>query len=285
MYCIEVNDVTYTYPLEELPSIQSVSLKLEKGKVYALMGANGSGKTTLCNIIRGFIPDFFQGEMKGEVLLYGVPVQEYTLGELAKKIGYVFQNPFNQITGARDNVYEEIAYGLEKAGISVPEMKEKIERVMKMTNIEMLKEKNPFELSGGEQQRVAFASSLVLEPDIFVIDEPTSQLDPKESKRIFEIISKLKSMNKTIVLVEQKSELIAEYADEVIIMNEGKVITKGEKHEVLFNQELIRYGVALPQAVLLAHELKCRGISFNENCITRSEVEKQLREGKKNGNY
>lgn len=285
MYCIEINDVTYNYPLEELPSIQNVSFKLEEGKVYALMGANGSGKTTLCNIIRGFIPDFFQGEMKGEVLLYGVPMQEYTLGELSKKIGYVFQNPFNQITGARDNVYEEIAYGLEKAGASVAEMKQKIDYVMKMTNIEMLKEKNPFELSGGEQQRVAFASALVLEPDIFVIDEPTSQLDPKESKRIFEIISKLKSMNKTIVLVEQKSELIAEYADEVIVMHEGRVIAKGEKHDVLFEQELMRYGVALPQAVLLAHELRCRGMVFNEKCITRSEVEKQLREGEKNGNY
>lgn len=284
MHCIELKDVTYTYPLAEEPGVKHVNMQLEHGKVYALMGANGSGKTTLCNIIRGFIPDFFSGELNGEVLLEGIPLKDYAMGELAKKIGYVFQNPFNQITGARDNVYEEIAYGLEKFGVPVEEMKKRVEHVMEMTNITALKEKNPFELSGGQQQRVAFASVLVLEPDIFVIDEPTSQLDPRESERIFEIIEKLKKMGKTIVLVEHKSELIAEYADEVIVLSEGEVLTSGEKHEVLFELSLEEHGIVLPQAVLLSHELEQRGVKLNKKCITGAEIEEQLRGVRENGN-
>lgn len=285
MNCLELTDITYTYPLMKTPSIQGVNLQLESGKVYALMGENGSGKTTLCNVIRGFIPDFFKGKLEGEVRLEGVPLQEYTTGELAKKIGYLFQNPFNQITGARDNVYEEIAYGLENFGVPVELMKKKIDQVLKMTNLTELKEKNPFELSGGQQQRVAFASVLVLEPDIFVIDEPTSQLDPVESERIFEIILKLKKMGKTILLVEHKSELLAEYADEVIVLSEGKVILAGEKHEVLFDKSLMEQGISLPQAVLLSQELERRGIKLKRKCITRKELEEQLQKEKKHGGY
>ena len=285
MYCIELKEVTYTYPLAETPSIRRVSLGLEKGKVYALMGANGSGKTTLCNIIRGFIPDFFLGELEGEVLLEGKPLEEYEAGELAKRIGYVFQNPFNQITGARENVYEEIAYGLENFGVPAGEMKRKIEWVMEMTNIKDLKSKNPFELSGGQQQRVAFASVLVLDPDIFVIDEPTSQLDPMESERVFEIIRKLKEMGKTILLVEHKSELLAEYADEVILLAEGEVAAKGEKHEVLFEKPLEMFGIIPPQSVVLTKELEKRDINLEHKCITGKEMRQELQRRSENGNH
>ena len=149
---IELKNVTYTYPLAKESSIKEVTFSLKKGKFYAVVGANGSGKTTLCNIIRGFIPGFFQGELEGEVLLEGKSLQEYTMGELAPKIGYVFQNPFNQITGARDNVYEEIAYGLENLGVNVNVIKDKVQKVMELTNTAYLAKKNPFELSGGQQQ-------------------------------------------------------------------------------------------------------------------------------------
>ena len=112
-----------------------------KGKFYAILGANGSGKTTLCNIIRGFIPNFFQGEMKGKVIIDGKNLEEYEMGEIASKIGYVFQNPFNQITGARDTVYGEIAYGLENFGVPVAEIKTRVEKIMEITNTTYLQEK------------------------------------------------------------------------------------------------------------------------------------------------
>lgn len=275
---IELKNVTYTYPLADEPCIRDVSLSIEKGKFYAIIGANGSGKTTLCNIIRGFIPGFYQGELEGTVQLDGKSLDEYTLGELAPKIGYVFQNPFNQITGARDNVYEEIAYGLENLGEDIETIRKKVEDVMELTNTAYLAEKNPFELSGGQQQRVALASVLALEPDIFVIDEPTSQLDPKETERVFDIIAKLKEMGKTIILVEHKIELIAEYAQEIIALDKGRIIRVGEKHEVLSDMSLLEKGIDLPQTVLLIEELKSRGITVPEKLITGQEMEAKLRQ-------
>lgn len=141
MAYIDIQNVTYTYPLTKTPSIADVNLSFERGKFYAILGANGSGKTTLCNIIRGFIPNFFQGEMKGKVIIDGKNLEEYEMGEIASKIGYVFQNPFNQITGARDTVYGEIAYGLENFGVPVEEIKTRVEKIMEITNTTYLQEK------------------------------------------------------------------------------------------------------------------------------------------------
>ena len=282
MAYIDIQNVTYTYPLTKTPSIADVNLSFERGKFYAILGANGSGKTTLCNIIRGFIPNFFQGEMKGKVIIDGKNLEEYEMGEIASKIGYVFQNPFNQITGARDTVYGEIAYGLENFGVPVAEIKTRVEKIMEITNTTYLQEKNPFELSGGQQQRVALASVLVLEPDILVIDEPTSQLDPQETERVFEIIKTMKKMGKTIILVEHKMELVAEYCDEVVVLHQGKVIRHGDKHDVLSEIELEKFGVMLPLTVYLANELKKHGVRMKDNIITSDEMADQLQKiGKK----
>ena len=273
---IELKNVTYTYPLAEEPSVRDISAVMERGKFYPILGANGSGKTTLCNILRGFIPNFYQGEMSGEVIFDGKNLQEYEMGELASKIGYVFQNPFNQITGARDTVYGEIAYGLENFGVPVPEIRDRVDQIMELTNITYLRDKNPFELSGGQQQRVAFASVLVLEPDMFVIDEPTSQLDPRETERVFDIILKMKEMGKTIVLVEHKMELVAQYSDEVLVLEDGRLIRAGEKHEILSETGLQEHGVMLPQTVLLAEKMRNSGLKIKDGIITEDEMREQL---------
>lgn len=286
---IELKNVTYTYPLANVPSISNISFTLERGKFYTILGANGSGKTTLCNILRGFIPNFYQGEMKGQVLLDGKNLSEYEMGDLAPMIGYVFQNPFNQITGARDTVYGEIAYGLENFGVPVPEMRERVDKVMELTNTAYLKDKNPFELSGGQQQRVALASVLVLEPDVFVIDEPTSQLDPKETERVFDIIRKMKDMGKTIILVEHKIELVAEYSDDILVLENGRLLRFGEKHEILSETGLQQHGVMLPQSVILAEKLRACGMSIEKNMVTEDEMIEQLgniiSEEKPHGNH
>lgn len=276
MAYLELKNISYTYPLADEPSIKNVNLILEKGKVYAILGANGSGKTTLCNIIRRFAPDFFKGELEGEILLEKKALDEYSLGELSYKMGYVFQNPFNQISGARDNVFEEIAYGLENFGVEIEEIKKRVEEIMVLTNTDFLRDKNPFELSGGQQQRVAFASVLVLNPDILIIDEPTSQLDPKETERVFDIISQLKEMEKTILLVEHKSDLLAEYADEVIVLHNGQIIRQGEKHEIMSDLSLQEFGIQLPLASILAKRLKENGVPISGECVTIEEVKRQL---------
>ena len=228
MAYIDIQNVTYTYPLTKTPSIADVNLSFERGKFYAILGANGSGKTTLCNIIRGFIPNFFQGEMKGKVIIDGKNLEEYEMGEIASKIGYVFQNPFNQITGARDTVYGEIAYGLENFGVPVEEIKTRVEKIMEITNTTYLQEKNPFELSGGQQQRVAIARALVSDAPIILADEPTGNLDSVTAREIINILKTLAKDRDKCVIVVTHSKEVADSAD-IILELSGKKLKKVNK--------------------------------------------------------
>ena len=209
---IRLENITYTYPLASEPALKNINLTLERGKFYALLGANGSGKTTLCNVIRGFIPGFFQGELEGRVLLEGKDLQDYSDGELALKMGYVFQNPFNQITGARDTVYEEIAFGLENFGVAPEEIRRRVDRVSELTNTTFLHEKNPFELSGGQKRRVALAGVLAMEPEVLVLDEPTAGLDPAGRENLMANIRDYhRNKGKTIILVSHSMDEIAQH--------------------------------------------------------------------------
>lgn len=268
---IECKNVTYHYPLTEKPAIEDFDFSIERGKFYGVIGENGSGKTTLGAILRGFAPSFYKGELKGEVLLEGKPLSEYG-GELATKIGYVFQNPFSQISGVKDTVFEEVAYGLENFGVPEEEIVERVERVMKLTNIEALAMKSPFDLSGGQMQRVALASVIVLEPDVLVIDEPTSQLDPQGTESVFAIIKEMKAKGITIILIEHKIDLIAEYADEVIALKDGKMIAAGAKEEILSDISLMDQGVMLPQVAILGNKLKEKGLPLSTIPVTEKQA-------------
>ena len=233
MAYIDIQNVTYTYPLTKTPSIADVNLSFERGKFYAILGANGSGKTTLCNIIRGFIPNFFQGEMKGKVIIDGKNLEEYEMGEIASKIGYVFQNPFNQITGARDTVYGEIAYGLENFGVPVAEIKTRVEKIMEITNTTYLQEKNPFELSGGQQQRVALARIMAYEPSVILLDEPFSALDVFLKDRLQqEMMELLSDYDGTVILVSHSRDEIYSFSEEVLVIEDGHGIRLGPVKEV-----------------------------------------------------
>jgi len=269
---IEFKDVTYSYPLTTVPAIKNVNFAIEQGKFYGIIGENGSGKTTLCSLIRGFAPSFFKGELEGQVLIDGKPTVEYSEGDLALRIGYVFQNPFNQISGVKETVFEEVAFGLENFGVPVDEIEARVNAVMKLTKIEHLAEKNPFELSGGQQQRAALASIIVLEPDIIVIDEPTSQLDPEGTESVFEIIAAMKEAKKTVILVEHKVDLIAEYADEVFVFSNGELIRSGAKQDVLTDISLMEHGVQLPQMAILGDKLIQRGLKLDYIPITEQQA-------------
>ena len=272
---IECKNVTYNYPLTEKPAIKDLNLTLERGKFYGVVGENGAGKTTLCAILRGFAPSFFQGELQGDVLLEGKPLTEYG-ANLATRIGYAFQNPFTQISGVKDTVFEEVAYGLENFGVPVEEIVERVESIMKLTNIEALAMKNPFELSGGQAQRVALASVIVLEPDVLIIDEPTSQLDPQGTEAVFEIIELMKKKGITVVLVEHKIDLIAEFADEVVVLRDSEVIAQGPTEEVLADMELLEKGLQLPQVAILGNKLKEKGLNLKKIPVTEKNAVEEI---------
>lgn len=283
MSIITIKNLSYQYPISESDALKNVNVTIERGKLYALIGANGGGKTTLCNVIRGFIPHFYKGDLRGEVLIEGKDIREWEMGELSQKIGYVFQNPFTQISGVKDNVFEEIAFGLENLGMEPALIREKVDQVINMLEIDYLRDKNPFELSGGQKQRVALASIIVMEPDVLVIDEPTSQLDPKGTEEVFKIIELMKKKGKTIILVEHKIELIAEYADNVILLNEGEVAIQGSSQEILTDERALAFGAALPQYSLFGLDMRKRGMDLGSIPLTEKEALEAVKTWMKKG--
>ena len=229
---IEIKNFSYKYPLEDKNVLENLNLKIETGEFWAIVGKNGSGKTTFCNALRRFVPDFYKGEVTGKIVIDGKNLKDFNPKELVTKVGFVFQNPFTQISGVKDTVFEEIAYGLENLAVEKEKIIKRVNETLKLLEIEHLKDKNPQEMSGGQKQRVALASIIVMDPEILVIDEPTSQLDPKGTQDIFKIINIMAKKGKTIILVEHKLELIAEYAEKIVVLDEGKIVEVGTHEEL-----------------------------------------------------
>lgn len=275
-HIIEIQNLTYQYPTAEKEIFQNLSLSVKRGELCSIIGPNGAGKTTLCNVIRGFIPHFYKGDFQGDVIIDGKNTRSSTIGELALKIGFVFQNPFTQISGVADTVFEEISFGLENIGVEASKIRARVEEVLTLTNIESLRDRNPFELSGGQLQRVALASIIVMEPEILVIDEPTSQLDPEGTEEVFEIIKRMKEKQKTIVLVEHKMELIAEYSDHIILIDDGEIVFEGNREEVLTNEQVLQHDTRLPQYALLGIEMKKQGMHLGRIPVTEEQARHEI---------
>ena len=273
MCYFKLEDVSYKYPLEDREILKNINLDIKKGEFWAVIGKNGSGKTTLCNVLRRFVPDFYKGELKGKITLEGKELKDYSAKEIVQKVGFVFQNPFTQISGVKETVFEEIAFGLENLALNAEYIRKRVEETLKLLHIEELKDKNPYELSGGQGQKVALASIIAMDPEIMVIDEPTSQLDPKGTEEIFEIIDILKKEGKTIILVEHKLELIAEYAEKVMVLDEGEMILSGNTEDVLKNKILLEKEIGIPQYTALAYRLMDEGkVQFEEIPITKEKA-------------
>lgn len=277
MTLLELKDVGFRYELSKEPCLRKINLKVEEGEFVGITGRNGVGKTTLCNIIRRIIPEFLEGELRGEIILRDKPLSSYSRGQLAEEIGFVFQNPFVQISGIKKTVYEEIGYSLENLGVEREEMNERIQEIMKLLRIEHLMDKNPKKLSGGQSQRVALASVLIMKPRLLLVDEPTSQLDPVGTEEVFEALRILKGTNTTVILVEHKIDLISEYVDRVVVLNDGNVILDGDKEEVLSNPKIEDYGVEAPSVSKLAYGLKSRGYSFDKIPTNLQDAENEFR--------
>ena len=275
---IEIKNFSYKYPLEDKNVLENLNLKIETGEFWAIVGKNGSGKTTFCNALRRFVPDFYKGEVTGKIVIDGKNLKDFNPKELVTKVGFVFQNPFTQISGVKDTVFEEIAYGLENLAVEKEKIIKRVNETLKLLEIEHLKDKNPQEMSGGQKQRVALASIIVMDPEILVIDEPTSQLDPKGTQDIFKIINIMAKKGKTIILVEHKLELIAEYAEKIVVLDEGKIILSGDKKEILNNRLLEEKGIGMPQYSKLFYELiKVGKAKFKEIPITKGKTVELLK--------
>lgn len=250
MSVIKTNNLTYTYPNKETPSLRDVSIDIEKGEFVLITGPSGCGKTTLCRCLNGLIPHFYQGEQKGEVIISGLKVKEHPIHELAKHVGLVFQNPENQLFAL--SVEKDVAFGLENLGVSREKMYKRVDRALNLTGISDLRERPPHELSGGQQQRVAIASVLAMQPEVIVLDEPTSFLDPLGAKNIFQVISDLnRNLGVTVILVEHRLDLTARYANHIIVMDNGEVILDGDPRKILSSEQARLIGVGIPKSTRL----------------------------------
>jgi len=243
---IVVENLKYRYPLSNNLVLNGISFDVEEGEFIGIVGRNLAGKSTLCQALVGLVPHFYKGAYSGRVEISGVNVLESSIAELSKHIGIVFQNPFTQVTAAKLTVYEEIAFGLENLGIERKEMIKRIDYALNLLDIYRFKDRNPFELSGGQMQRLAIASIIAMKPDIIVLDEPTSQLDPQGSEEVFKAVQDLSKEGATIIMVEQKIEKIARFADRVMLMSEGKIIDYDAPTKIFSRDDLLSYGVQPP---------------------------------------
>jgi len=281
MSLVETKKLTYTYPSRTEPSIEDVSIEIEKGEFVLITGPSGCGKTTLCRCFNGLIPHFYQGEQKGEVTVAGLKVAEQPIYEMAKHVGLVFQNPENQLFAL--SIEKDVAFGLENLGVSRKEMKKRVNWALKLTGIYDLRERAPYELSGGQQQRAAIASVLAMQPEVIVLDEPTSFLDPLGAKIIFEVIHDLnKNLGITVILVEHRLDLTSRYIDHIVIMDKGKVVLDGEPRKILSSEGARLIGVGIPKPIRLYQILQKDKVNLGNNIpLSSDEMAAMLREALK----
>ncbi len=276
MPIIEAKNLTYTYPGGTEPAIKNVSLAIEKGDFVILTGPSGCGKTTLCRCFNGLIPHFYAGRLEGELSVARLNVIERPIYEMARHVGLVFQNPENQLFAL--SVEKDVAFGLENLGLPRDQIRERVDWALQMTGIEELRERAPHELSGGQQQRVAIACVLAMQPEVMVLDEPTSFLDPLGAQKIFEVVSELnRKLGVTVILVEHRLDLASKHANHVIIMNERTIVLDDEPQEVFDSESARLIGVGIPKATKLWVMLRQNGVRLGRAPVNPEETVQLLR--------
>ncbi|HHV32398.1 MAG TPA: ABC transporter ATP-binding protein [Clostridiales bacterium] len=270
---IVVEHLKYRYPLTDELALKDISFTIEPGEFIGIIGENNAGKSTLCQALVGIIPNFYKGAYGGKVFIDDLEVAKHSISEVCRKVGIVFQNPFNQVTGSKLTVYEEIAFGLENMGLSRTEMMERIDYSLKLLDIYQYKDRNPFDLSGGQMQRMAIASIIAMRPEVIILDEPTSQLDPQGSEEVFRAVQSLSQEGISILMVEHKMEKIAAYSDRVMLLKDGKMVAFDTPQKVFSLENLEQYGVNAPAFTRICKKL---GIKNQKNgCypVTLEEAE------------
>ena len=246
MSVITVENLRYRYPHTKELALDGVDFSVEKGEFIGIIGENGAGKSTLSQAIMGLVPQFYKGAYGGKIMVDGLEAGKTPVAQLCGHVGLVFQNPFNQLSGAKDNVYEEVAFGMQNLGVPAEEMKKRVEEALKLLDIWQYRDRNPFDLSCGQMQRVAIASVLVMRPDVMILDEPTSQLDPQGSDEVFQAVEKLTNSGITILMIEQKIEKMAAYCDRILLLHKGKQIAFDTPQKVFSLKNLEEYGILAP---------------------------------------
>ena len=260
---IRFNNFSFRYNSREDRILEDINLSIKSNEITVLAGPTGCGKSTLLRAIVGLIPNMYEGEYAGDVIVDGIKIRDAEIKEIAKRVGFVFQNPENQIF--MFSVERDIAFGLENLGLEQEIIKKRISKIMKTLNITHLAKKAPHELSDGQKQRTALAGVLAMEPKILILDEPTSLLDPKTAMEFMELINKLcREEGMSIIIVEHRLDLVLKYADKLIVLSKGKVISDDTPENVFDYKKDIIPELSVPFSTKLYRELAKNQMKFTK---------------------
>ena len=266
---VQFNDVEFKYD-ENSPLLSSLSMSIKKGKYTVLLGPNGSGKSTIAKLIIGLLEI-----SKGDIKVMGINLDNKTIDEIRSHVAIVFQNPDNQFIGT--TVEDDIAFGLENRCVEQSQMQYIIEDYANRVGMIDYLKHEPSNLSGGQKQRVAIAGALALQPDLLILDEATSMLDPKGKSEIMKVILDIKKHNPEMSILSITHHIDeALLADEIIVLNKGKISAIGSAKDILYNKDLLKENNLLPPFVVEVKEaLKAKNIDI-EDCFTMEELVNKL---------
>jgi len=265
---IQIENLTYQYAHTDKPALVDINLSINKGEYLAIIGPCGAGKTSLAPSLNGIVPHMTVGEMRGKVLVDGIDTTQTQVRDLAHIVGMVFDNPEYQLS--QSTVLSEMAIGLENIGIPRDEMLKRIVVALEIVGLSGLEERSPLALSGGQQQRLAIAAALSMYPKVLVLDEPTSNLDPMGKEEVFAVTARLNQEKQmTVVIVEHEVEVIASYADRVIVLDKGQIVNSGNVNDIFSDiDSLDGIGVRSPQVTAIASGLEKKGYHFENLPVT-----------------
>ncbi|WP_428910413.1 energy-coupling factor ABC transporter ATP-binding protein [Niallia sp. Krafla_26] len=267
---IQIQNITYQYDGQSAPALDDVSLEVYHSEWLAIVGHNGSGKSTLAKLLNGI-----QFPQQGSIHVNGILLTHDTVWDIRKQVGMVFQNPDNQFVGA--TVQDDVAFALENNGIPREEMVPRVESALEKVQMGSFLNSEPYNLSGGQKQRVAIAGVIALRPQVIILDEATSMLDPRGREEVLNTVRELKADHQmTVISITHDLEEAAK-ADRIIVMNKGKLYREGTPEEIfLLDEELISLGLDMPFPVKMSKLLKEKGLNLEKPYLTEEELVAEL---------
>jgi energy-coupling factor transport system ATP-binding protein len=257
---IALTGVGYRYPGASTPALLDVDLELRDGDVIGVAGASESGKTTLCLVVSGLAPRTVGGQIRGQLRIDGEDVDAWPMHRLSQRVGIGFQNPATQLSQVSATVFEEVAFGPMNLGMDRDEVVDRTWAALDALRVGELAERDPLRLSGGQQQLVAIAGLLSMRPAHLVLDEPTAQLDPAGTRLVADAVARLAADGASILITEQKTDLLASICSRVVVLERGRVALSGPASEMLAHPRLPELGVVEPSAVRLGRAAERAGI-------------------------
>jgi energy-coupling factor transporter ATP-binding protein EcfA2 len=276
---IRLRGFSFSYNGTDRPALNNISLTIEDGQFVLITGASGGGKSTLCRVFNGLVPHFYGGKISGQAEVQGRDILKTPPKELATKVGMVFQDPENQLVTT--DVEREIAFGLENLSYPRNLIARRIEEALDTAGIAQLRFANHQELSGGEKQKVAIASVLALHPEILVLDEPTSELDPQSAEEVLRLLERLNDeLGLTVILIEQRLDRVAHLVDRLLVMGGGQIIADGTPR-VVMGGDTEGLGIGLPPVIRLMRQLPGKELALNGLPLTVKDARLQLQKALK----